>query len=169
MIFFKNTYLCITLSLTALATSAFAHEYKKGTLIIDHPITRETPPGTSVGAGYLSITNNSTEDDKLIKITGDLSPVIQIHTMSLENNVIRMEQIKEGLVIPAGKSVQLQPGGKHLMFMNLPQQLKVGEKHKVVLIFEKAGEIEVTFNVEKHNTEDTKHNKSTEQTKHKHH
>ncbi len=144
----KKTLIYIALIFTSL--SALAHEYKINSLIIDHPIARETPPGVKVGAGYLTITNNGKEDDKLISVTGDVSPLIQIHTMSIEDNVMKMQEVKGGLEIPAGKSVQLQAGGKHIMFMNLPKQLKAGDKHKAILVFEKAGEIEITFNVEKH-------------------
>ncbi len=157
------------LAILASTFSVAAYEYKTGELIIDHPVARETPPGVKVGAGYLTITNKGKEDDKLISVSGNVSPVIQIHTMSIENNIMKMQEIEGGLVIPAGKSVQLKAGGKHIMFMNLPQQLKAGEKHKVVLVFEKAGKVEVIFNVEKHKADEhgghSKH-KTAEEMKH---
>jgi len=161
------------IAILASTFPAIAHEYKLGELVINHPVARETPPGVKVGAGYLTITNNGKNDDKLIFVTGIISPTIEIHTMSVENNIMKMQEIKGGLTIPAGQSVTLQAGGLHLMFMNLPQQLKDGEKYDVTLVFEKAGEIDVTFNVKKHKKEEHgEHSKhkghDTKTKKHKH-
>jgi copper(I)-binding protein len=112
-------------------------------------MTRETPPGTSVGAGYLTITNKGKEPDKLVTLSSKFSDNVQIHEMKMKNNIMSMKQIKAGLIIPAGETVTLQPGGTHLMFMNLQHQLIEGKVMSVTLNFEKAGTIEVKFPVKK--------------------
>lgn len=67
--------------------------------------------------------------------------------MAMDNGVMKMRPI-HGLEVPAGKSVQLKPGGYHIMFMKLKHQLKVGEVVKGSLTFEKAGTMSVDFPVE---------------------
>ena len=172
-----STVFTTMIALTIVSFSAIAHEYTLGDLFIDHPTARETPPGVSVGAGYLNITNKGKKNDTLISVSGDIAPIIQIHTMTVENDTMRMQQLKEGLVIPSGKTVKLEAGGNHIMFMSLPKSLKEGEQHKVTLNFAKAGSIDVIFKVNKHQQKNThdKHGqhqsskKATDAIKHKHH
>ena len=141
----------------AIAGHHAHNHHAENTIVLEHTEARETPPGVQVGAGYLKITNTGKQDDKLISVTGDLAPVIQIHTMTVQDNVFKMEELKGGLVIPAGETVQLEAGGKHLMFMQLPKQLKAGEEYKVTLNFEKAGSIEAVFPVKKHKSDEHDH------------
>ena len=145
----KIYLIALKLLLLSIFTTSFAHEYSIGDLIIDHPIARETPPGVKVGAGYFSITNNGQKEDKLISAKGDFAAIIEIHSTSMENNIMKMNEIENGLIIPAGETVTFKPGGLHLMFKSLLHPLIKGEKHKVILLFEKSGEVEITFNVEK--------------------
>ncbi len=67
--------------------------------------------------------------------------------MATVDGVMRMRELKAGLIIPPGGSVELKPGGNHLMFMDLKQPFKEGDKVTGKLVFEKAGTIEVTFEV----------------------
>lgn len=174
----KNILLFSTLIITAsvnsltFATEHKHHEHKTAntdkTILIEHTQARETPPGVKVGAGYLSITNTGNQDDKLVSASGDLAPIIQIHAMTLKDNVFRMQQLKGGVVIPAGKTVTLEAGKKHLMFMNLPQPLTAGNTHKVTLNFEKAGAIIVSFPVKKANIHEHHNDHSTNKEKNKH-
>jgi periplasmic copper chaperone A len=66
--------------------------------------------------------------------------------MEMDGNVMRMRQI-EGIDIPAGKSVELKPGGQHVMFVGLKQTLKNGAHFPIKLRFQKAGEITVEMKV----------------------
>lgn len=131
-----------------LVVSAFAHEYKLGPLVIDHPHARATMPGAPVSGGYMVIRNTGSEADRLIAGAADFAGKVEIHEMKMENDVMKMREIEGGLEIPAGGEVVLKPGGYHVMFMKLGEQLNEGEKRKVTLTFEKAGTIEVDFNVE---------------------
>ena len=147
---YRNTR-AIALSL-ALVASAFssttnAHEYKVGNLIIDHPVARATAPGARVGGGYVVIHNNGTEDDRLIGGQAEFAGKVEIHEMKVEDNIMKMRPISGGLIIPAGGMVTLAPGTNHIMFMNLSEGLKEGAEHKATLTFEKAGTIDVIFQI----------------------
>ncbi|MEM7290947.1 MAG: copper chaperone PCu(A)C [Pseudomonadota bacterium] len=143
----KKTILGALISIL-IAVSAFAHDYKIGDLVINHPVARATPVNAPVSGGYMTITNTGSEADRLIAATVDFAGDVQIHEMSMQDDIMKMRQLEEGLEIPAGEKVMLQPGGYHIMFMQLEKQLKEGEKYDATLIFEKAGSVDVTLNVE---------------------
>jgi periplasmic copper chaperone A len=68
--------------------------------------------------------------------------------MSMDGGVMKMREVKEGVVIAPGATVELKPGGFHIMMVNLSKPLAKGEKVKGSLTFEKAGKVEVEFAVE---------------------
>ena len=122
--------------------------YKVGNLVITAPWARATPKGAPVGGGYLSITNNGTEPDRLIG--GSFAAAggrTEVHEMKVEGGVMKMRPLTAGLEIKPSQTVELKPGGYHLMFMALKQQLKAGETVKGTLEFAKAGKVEVSYPV----------------------
>jgi len=131
----------------AMATSAPAEGIKFGDLMIMQPTLRATAPGAKVGAGYVSITNNGTVAERLVGGGAEFAGKLEVHEMKMENQVMKMKQLADGLKIPAGATVNLKPGGNHLMFMQLKTALKAGDHHKAVLVFEKSGRREFTFTV----------------------
>ena len=124
-----------------------AHDYKLGPLSIGHPWSRATPPGADVGAGYLTIANEGAEPDRLVAATAAIAGRVQIHTMTEEGGVMTMRALPDGLEIPAGGTVDLAPGGYHLMLMDLAGPLTEGERIPATLRFEKAGTLDVEFAV----------------------
>jgi hypothetical protein len=132
----------------ALAAPAYAHDYTKGPLKIDHPWSRATPHGAQVAGGYLMIENRGAEADRLVRITSEISGRVEIHEMSVQGGIMKMRPLALGLEIKPGATAKLEPGGFHVMFMNLKRPLKQGEKFKSTLVFEKAGTVEIEFNVE---------------------
>ncbi len=132
----------------SLAAPAFAHGYKVGDLEIGHPWTRATPPSARVGGGYLKITNRGSAADRLLSATFDGSSTVEIHEMAHANGVMTMRELPKGLEIKPGETVELKPGGFHLMFMGLKAQLVEKQRLKGVLVFEKAGRVEVEYAVE---------------------
>ena len=137
----------LTAAALLLAAPALAEPTAVGDLTIDRPQLRETPTGAPVAGGYLLVTNEGTEDDTLIAAQSDAAPSVEIHEMKMDGDVMRMREVDGGLVIPAGQSVSLQPGGYHLMLME-PQPLAEGETHEITLTFEGAGEVTLPFAVE---------------------
>ncbi|MEQ8481607.1 MAG: copper chaperone PCu(A)C [Hoeflea sp.] len=143
----------ITIALAAAAlglsaTASLAHDYKLGALEIGHPYARATPPNAPVSGGYLTIRNNGETADRLIGGKAGFADRVEIHEMSMENDVMKMRELADGLEIPAGGEVELKPGGYHIMFIGLDSRMAEGDSRPVTLTFEKAGSIEVDFSVE---------------------
>ena len=128
---------------------AMAHEYTVGTLAIGHPYARATAGGQVVGGGYLKLENKGKVDDKLLSISvaPEVAKSVELHSMIMAGDVAQMREVG-AIEIPAGKTVELKPGGLHVMFIGLAGPLKVGAKFAATLKFEKAGEVKVEFQVE---------------------
>jgi periplasmic copper chaperone A len=125
-----------------------AHEFKAGDLDIRHPWTRATPAGASTAAGYLKVINNGKQADKLVAASTEAAAQVEIHEMSMENGVMKMRQLKDGIEIEPGATVELKPGGAHLMIIGPKEPFKAGTMVKGTLTFEKAGAVPVEFKVE---------------------
>ena len=134
------------LALGLAALFADAHQFKLGAITIGHPYARATAAGQPTGGGYMSFANAGPAD-KLVAISADVSTSVELHTMTMEGDVMRMRQV-DAIELAAGKTVELKPGGYHVMFVGLKAPLKAGDKFPAKLKFEKAGEVDVTFNVE---------------------
>ena len=134
------------LALGLASLFADAHQFKLGAITIGHPYARATAAGQPTGGGYMSFANAGPAD-KLVAISADVSTSVELHTMTMEGDVMRMRQV-DAIELAAGKTVELKPGGYHVMFVGLKAPLKAGDKFPAKLKFEKAGEVDVTFNVE---------------------
>lgn len=143
----KKTVFALALGLLS-ATSVGAHEYKIGDLTLDHPWARETTPMARASGGFVTIVNNSTQDDRLMSASADFARA-EIHITTNEDGVMRMREQEDGIVIPAGEVLVLEPGSYHVMFMGIDGPFNVGDEKEVTLTFERAGTIDVMFNVEK--------------------
>jgi copper(I)-binding protein len=119
-----------------------------GALQIEAPWLRATPSGAKVGAGYLRITNTGSEPDRLTAASMSLAARGEVHEMTTQNGVMHMGPVAGGLAIEPGKSVELKPGGFHVMFLDLKGVLKEGQSVEVTLTFEKAGNVTVPFFVQ---------------------
>ena len=136
----RHTLICmIASSLLGLATTAAVAQVK-----IEKAWARPTVQGQQGGGAFLSITSASA--DRLISGSTPLAERFELHSMAMKGDVMEMRQI-DGIELPAGKSVELKPGGLHVMLMGLKQPLALGSKVPVTLKFEKAGEVKVEFDV----------------------
>jgi len=139
------------ISLSALvfcSAAPGAHEYTKGLLHIEHPWSRATPRGASIGAGYLVIENRGSTADRLISVSSEISGRSEFHEMAVTDGVMRMRPLPRGIEIAPGMSARFEPGGLHIMFVGLKRPLEKGERIKATLTFEQAGAVEVEFIVE---------------------
>lgn len=152
------------------APLAHAHEYTLGKLAIGHPYARATVPGQPAGGAYLSIDNQGTTADKLVALSSPVAKSTELHTMSMEGNLMKMREVAGGLEIKPGQKIVMQPGdGYHIMLMGLAKPLKSGDKLPLTLRFEKAGKIEVTVNVEDMNAGATGSDDMKDMKGHMHH
>jgi copper(I)-binding protein len=129
------------------ATAALAQEIQLGDLRIEQPWSRATPKGSPVAGGYLTIRNTGATADRLTGGSSDVAKDVQVHEMSMDGGVMKMRQLVNGLEIPPGGSVDLKPGGYHLMLLSLSKQLNKGETLPITLTFERAGKVTVDFKV----------------------
>ena len=128
-----------------LSVSTHAQEVKVGSIKVENAYTRATVPGQQVAGGFMKIENKGAAD-QLISASSPVSGDVQLHEMTMDGNVMKMRQVKE-VVVPAGATVELKPGGLHLMFMNIKAPLTAGDTVPVKLKFAKAGEVEVKMPV----------------------
>ena len=118
-----------------------------GALAVEAAWTRQAPPGAKVGGGYARITNRGTEADRLIGGSVPFAERVEIHEMRVADGVMTMREITGGLVIAPGETVELLPGGPHLMFVGLSEAPVQGTTATVTLRFERAGEVAVDMPV----------------------
>ena len=139
-----------TLALAAMLAPAVgsADPVKVGAIAIDLAWSRATPAAATTGAGYLELSNAGSTDDRLVSVSSPAANETQIHAMRVENGVMTMRRLADGLTIPADGAVVLKPGGIHLMLIGLERPLKQGDDVPVTLTFEKAGMIDVALHVE---------------------
>lgn len=118
-----------------------------GNLELTAGFTRAMLPGQPVGGGFITITNNGGEDDRLVSAISAQAGEVQLHEMAMEGDVMKMRQLNDGIAIPAGETVELKPGGLHLMFFKVAEPFKEGAVVNVTLTFEKAGAVDVVLPV----------------------
>jgi copper(I)-binding protein len=129
------------------AASGFAHDVKLGDLVIGQPWSRQSPMAADVAAGFLVITNQGKADDRLLRATAEITPVVQLHDMKMVGDLMKMVELPEGIPIPAGAKVELKPKSLHIMFIDIESQPEAGGIFKGTLTFEKAGTVDVEFEV----------------------
>jgi hypothetical protein len=129
---------------TAPATAA---DYELGELVLDTPWVRATPPAAEVAGGYVTITNTGEDAVRLVGGEAAFAARVEIHEMAMRDGVMRMRALADGLAIPAGETVALEPGGYHVMFMELTAPLAAGDTVRATLRFEPKGAIELPFAV----------------------
>jgi copper(I)-binding protein len=139
---------CIAITMLGANSVLRADGIKAGALLIEAPWARATPGGAKVAAGYLTITNQGTAPDRLIGATLPQAAMGMVHEMKLENGTMLMREVAGGLEIKPGQKVELKPGGYHVMFMDMTGPLKQGETVKGQLRFEKAGTVEIEYQVQ---------------------
>jgi copper(I)-binding protein len=149
----------LVLAAVLLAPAAWAHDYSKGSLHIEHPWSRATPKGASVGAGYLVIENRGSTADRFVSVSvsTEIAGRTEFHEMTVVDGVMRMRPLAKGIELAPGMTAKFEPGGLHLMFVDLKRPLEKGERFKASLVFEKAGAIEVEFVVEAMGAGDHRH------------
>ncbi len=127
--------------------SAAAGVVKLGNLEISNLSARSTT--SDVAGMYFTVKNNGPADTlTAVKIDPAVAGMAQVHEMVTEGSTSKMQEMKDGLPIPANGTVELKPGGFHVMVMNVKTPLKDGEMVRVDLVFAKAGSVTVNAKVQ---------------------
>lgn len=122
--------LILSIIATVVALPLYAANLK-----VENAWARATAPGQPVGGAFMKLTS-----DTNAQLVGASSPVagrVQVHMMKMQDGVMIMREVKS-LSLPKGKTVELAPGGYHIMLMELKQPLKAGE-HVPITLKVKAG------------------------------
>ena len=124
------TFKIHTLLLVAGALSA---SIANAQVKIDEAWVRATVPQQKATGAFMKLT--AAKDTRLVAVTTPLTPKAEVHEMAMQDNVMRMRQIP-AIELPAGTTVELKPGGFHVMFLDLTAQVKAGDQVPLTLIFE---------------------------------
>jgi copper(I)-binding protein len=139
-------------------SSNMAIAAEDSTINVHQAWARTTAPGQDVGAVYLMIV--SKKDTSLVSVKADIAEHAQIHSMTMDNGIMKMREL-ESLPIPAGKMVNLSPGGIHLMLVGLKKPLKAGEKIALTLEFKdtagKSSSVNITAPIQNEASEHDHH------------
>ncbi len=100
---------------------------------VKDPWVRATVSQQKATGAFMQIT--SAQDAQLVAASSPVAGVVEVHEMTMEKDVMKMRAMK-GLDLPAGKSVELKPGGYHVMLMDLKQQMKEGDTVPMTLVVE---------------------------------
>lgn len=98
--------------------------------------------GTGNSAVYATLVNPRKESDALIAAATDVAGAVEIHESYQDAGMMMMRPVKK-IDVPAGKKVELKPGGYHIMLLNLKRELEPGQVVSLTLVFDKAGKIPV--------------------------
>ncbi len=98
------------------------------------PYVRAMPPGQSVSAAFLGLSNTGKKDHALVAAETSVAMMVELHEHTMAEGMMQMRKV-EKIDLPAGATVELKPGGLHIMLINLKSQLKPGDEVEIILIY----------------------------------
>jgi copper(I)-binding protein len=147
-VFVTTAIFVLVATCVLVASGAGAHDFKVGALDIGHPWSRPTPKDANIAGGYLTITNKGKTVDRLIGGSSPAASQIEVHEMVDVDGMTKTRPLANGIEIKPGKTVELKPGALRIVLLGLKEPFQVGQKIKGTLVFEKAGPVEIVYNVE---------------------
>jgi copper(I)-binding protein len=128
------------IGIAALAPDALAE------LKVVNPWVRATPGTARISAGYAELVNTGESDDQLVSVSSPMSPMIEMHESKSNNGIMSMSPVNAISISAQGREV-LEPGGYHLMIMQLAEPLKAGDTIPLTFTFAKQGDVRVDAKV----------------------
>jgi|GEM_PF-2252789 copper(I)-binding protein len=143
-----HRWLATSTAALMLAIAPAAMAQRAGDIEVTQAQALPSIPGARNGGGFLTIVNHGKADDRIVAAASPVCGHVELHTMSMENNVMRMREVGD-IPLPAGKTLRMQPGsGYHLMFMDLKEPLKVGATVPVAVKLAGGGQLQLQLKVE---------------------
>ncbi|MDY0248799.1 MAG: copper chaperone PCu(A)C [Pseudomonas sp.] len=176
-------FTALTASLLALtlgvAVPAYAaqHEHdhqqaisqtKQAALVVESAWSRELPPTAPVGAAFLTVRNHSDQTDRLLRAESAIAEITELHAHLHEGDVMRMVKV-DAIDIPAHSDLTLEPGGYHIMLINLHKPLVAGQQLPLSLYFEQAGQVDVTVQIKNSDAGTSVAQPEMDHSEHRHH
>jgi copper(I)-binding protein len=145
-------YVTVIVVLLLIAACGARNQQPTAAITVDEAWIR---PALASGntAAYMSIANHTDTPITLTSITADFAGIVQIHQTVVENDIAHMQHIENGMRIGAGETLNLQPGGYHVMMMNVQQALNEGDKVSLGLTFDNGETMTVEAEVRNGTTE----------------
>ena len=112
---------------------------------VEEAWSRATPPGAKIASGYLTV-RNAGAADRLVSASSPAAERVETHVTIRDGDISRMREVK-GYDVPAKGTLELKPGGAHLMLVNIKAPFKEGTTVPLTLKFEKAGEVKTELMV----------------------
>jgi copper(I)-binding protein len=131
----------------AFVLAACGREQAQPDLKLSNGWARETVPGQNAAAVYLTIANNGAGSDRLGGVSSDAAAHAMLHSTSMDDGVMRMRHLADGLAIPSKAAVELSPGRTHIMLTGLNQPLKRGDTIQVRLDFDRSADRDLEVKV----------------------
>ena len=126
--------------------AAAAGEFRLGDLTIRQPWARASAGPARAGVVYLTIVNSGAAPDRLLRIASPAAKRASLHESVMRGGVMSMRPVEAAGIAP-GATVELKPGGLHVMLMGLTAPLRKGDSFPLSLTFEKAGSVDVEVEV----------------------
>ncbi len=125
-----TTQLCATALIATLSTALWAQNVD-----VKDAWARATVQGQMATGAFMKLT--AKEGTRLVSVSSPVAGVAEVHEMAMDNNIMKMRAVA-GLDLPAGKAVELKPGGYHVMLMDLKIPLKKDTTFPLTLVFKDA-------------------------------
>lgn len=131
----------------AMATEPALPEPEPGKLTIEDVRAQPAPLAGGTGAVYFTVLNGLDQDVRLVSASTSAANVVETHETVSENGVIKMIPLPDGYEIPAGEALVLEPGGKHIMLIDVVQPLQPGDEFTLTVNFDNSESIDLTVPV----------------------
>ncbi len=130
---------------TTLVVSATASTTVLAQVSVSDPWVRATVPAQKATGAFMTLT--AKQNARLIDVKSSTAGLVEVHEMRMDGDIMKMRALSNGLELPAGKAVELKPGGYHVMLMDLKQQIKAGDSVPLTLVLENADKSRSTIEV----------------------
>jgi copper(I)-binding protein len=137
--------ICAPLALSAGSLPVLAD---KNGILVEDGYARAAGAAARTGAAFMAITNSNDAADRLIGVESDAAKRVELHTHIMTDGVAKMRHVEDGIPLPPGETVLLQRGGLHVMFMGLNGPFAPDTQVAATLVFENAGNIDVSIPVD---------------------
>ncbi|MBX6374695.1 MAG: copper chaperone PCu(A)C [Acetobacteraceae bacterium] len=145
----RRNLLRLALLAAVMPLAAHAHDgHAPGGVTASQVWTRAVGATAPTAAGYMTLRNHGTVADRLVGAETPAARSVEIHEQRMDDGVMRMRPLPDGILIPPGETATLGPGGVHLMLVGPTRALARGERVPLTLRFERAGEVRVELTVE---------------------
>ena len=118
---------------TAIVAASLLAATAQAQVTVKDAWVRATVPQQKATGAFMQL--KATKNSKLVSASSPLTPAVAVHEMAMQDNVMKMRQVP-AVELPAGKTVELKPGGYHVMLMDLKQQVKEGDTVPLTLVIE---------------------------------